>query len=128
MQPYAPTPINIFRMVLEVLLVVAVFWNIFEEIREMLRTKIETGSLTNYVKQFWNWVDILSLSIQLVGFSLWWVLRCYADTPPWFGTGPASPVPPSRDTLSRSWENTAVLFACENSTVLHSACCAAGST
>lgn len=71
-QNYVLTPSNTARIVLEVIYLVALLWNIVEELVEMFRLKLEKGSFRFYFKQMWNWIDMTSILVQLAAIGLWY--------------------------------------------------------
>ena len=64
-------PYLIAVVVLEVVFVLCVLWNLWEEAREMMQCKRIYGSALSYFNSAWNWVDLSSIALQLIGVALW---------------------------------------------------------
>ena len=58
-------------VVLEVVFVLCVLWNLWEEAREMMQCRRIYGSALSYFDSGWNWVDLTSIALQLTGVALW---------------------------------------------------------
>ena len=71
MELYAGDAASVAVLVLQVLFLVGIAWNIFEEAREMRHCQRVTGTLLSYFDSRWNWVDLASLALQLTGIALW---------------------------------------------------------
>ncbi|CAI5467894.1 unnamed protein product, partial [Closterium sp. Yama58-4] len=64
--------INVIRLVLELLFVAGVVWNVVEEVKEMMWIwKVRGRSFWHYWRQGWNWVDWLSISVQILCICMW---------------------------------------------------------
>ncbi|CAI5510179.1 unnamed protein product [Closterium sp. Naga37s-1] len=63
---------NVIRLVLELLFVAGVVWNVVEEVKEMMWIwKVQRRSFWHYWRQGWNWVDWLSISVQILCICMW---------------------------------------------------------
>ncbi|CAI7833065.1 unnamed protein product, partial [Closterium sp. NIES-54] len=63
---------NVIRLVLELLFVAGVVWNVLEEVKEMMWIwKVQRRSFWHYWRQGWNWVDWLSISVQILCICMW---------------------------------------------------------
>ncbi|CAI5987918.1 unnamed protein product, partial [Closterium sp. NIES-65] len=63
---------NVLRLVVELLFVAAVAWSIVEEVKEMLWTwKVQRRSFWHYTSKGWNWVDWLSIALQITAIAIW---------------------------------------------------------
>ncbi|CAI7840832.1 unnamed protein product, partial [Closterium sp. NIES-54] len=63
---------NVVRLVVELLFVAAVAWNIVEEVKEMLwMWKVQRHSFWHYASKGWNWVDWLSIALQITCIAIW---------------------------------------------------------
>ncbi|CAI5981567.1 unnamed protein product, partial [Closterium sp. NIES-64] len=63
---------NVLRLVVELLFVAAVAWSIVEEVKEMLWTwKVQRRSFWHYASKGWNWVDWLSIALQITAIAIW---------------------------------------------------------
>ncbi|CAI5459978.1 unnamed protein product [Closterium sp. Yama58-4] len=56
---------NMARLVLEVVYLVGLLWNVCGELQEMADRAAVDGSVLGYFGLVWNWVDMLSLALQL---------------------------------------------------------------
>ncbi|CAI7881097.1 unnamed protein product [Closterium sp. NIES-53] len=65
---------NIARLVLEVVYLVGLLWNVCGEVQEMADHAAMSGSVLSYFGLAWNWVDMLSLSLQAAAVVIWVVL------------------------------------------------------
>ncbi|CAI5998388.1 unnamed protein product [Closterium sp. NIES-64] len=70
---------NIARLVLEVVYLVGLLWNVCGELQEMADRAAVDGSVLSYFCLVWNWVDMLSLALQLAAVVIWVVLWRYVD-------------------------------------------------
>ncbi|CAI5468334.1 unnamed protein product [Closterium sp. Yama58-4] len=86
------------RLTVTVLYVCAVVWNLIEELVEAFQCWLETGRITSYFRTLWNWLDVLSLTIQFIG-----IIMCWPVPSRWFkkphlipllSTPTSSPPPP----------------------------------
>ena len=68
---YAGDAASVAVLVLQVLFLIGVAWNIFEEAREMRHCRRVTGTVLSYFDNRWNWLDLASLALQLSGVALW---------------------------------------------------------
>ncbi|CAI5484981.1 unnamed protein product, partial [Closterium sp. Yama58-4] len=66
MAMYDASADNIARLVLEVIYLVGLLWNVCGELQEMADRAATDGSVLSYFEQAWNWVDMFSLSLQVV--------------------------------------------------------------
>ncbi|CAI5470656.1 unnamed protein product [Closterium sp. Yama58-4] len=57
-----------------VLYVCAVVWNLIEELVEAFQCWLETGRIFSYFRTLWNWLDVLSLTIQFIGIIMWFII------------------------------------------------------
>ncbi|CAI5506835.1 unnamed protein product, partial [Closterium sp. Naga37s-1] len=80
MAMYDASADNIARLVLEIVYLVGLLWNVCGELQEMADRAATHGSVLRYFEQAWNWVDILSLSLQAIAVVLWVVLWRYVST------------------------------------------------
>ncbi|CAI7823370.1 unnamed protein product [Closterium sp. NIES-54] len=62
------------RLTVTVLYVCAVVWNLIEELVEAFQCWLETGRITSYFQTLWNWLDVLSLTIQFIGIIMWFII------------------------------------------------------
>ncbi|CAI6000572.1 unnamed protein product, partial [Closterium sp. NIES-65] len=62
------------RLTVSVLYVCAVVWNLIEELVEAFQCWLETGRITSYFRTLWNWLDVLSLTIQFIGIIMWFII------------------------------------------------------
>ncbi|CAI5491725.1 unnamed protein product [Closterium sp. Naga37s-1] len=63
---------NVVRLVVELLFVAAVAWSIVEEVKEMLWTwQVQRRSFWHYASKGWNWVDWLSIALQITAIAIW---------------------------------------------------------
>ena len=60
------------RFGLEVALALGVVIAAFQESKEAVTTWRETGSLINHFKSVWNYIDALSIGLQIVALFIWW--------------------------------------------------------
>ena len=58
-------------VLLQACFLAGVLWNIGAEVREMAACKRMSGTVLAYFDRAWNWVDMASLSLLLVGIGLW---------------------------------------------------------
>ncbi|CAI5516021.1 unnamed protein product, partial [Closterium sp. Naga37s-1] len=70
---------NIARLVLEIVYLVGLLWNVCGELQEMADRAAKDGSVLSYFEQAWNWVDMLSLSLQAAAVIIWVVLWRYVE-------------------------------------------------
>ncbi|CAI5990860.1 unnamed protein product [Closterium sp. NIES-64] len=80
MAMYDASADNIARLVLEVVYLVGLLWNVCGELQEMADRAATHGSVLSYFEQAWNWIDMLSLSLQAIAVVLWVVLWRYVST------------------------------------------------
>ncbi|CAI7792463.1 unnamed protein product [Closterium sp. NIES-53] len=80
MAMYDASADNIARLVLEIVYLVGLLWNVCGELQEMADRAATHGSVLSYFEQAWNWVDMLSLSLQAIAVVLWVVLWRYVST------------------------------------------------
>ncbi|GJP51052.1 hypothetical protein CLOM_g10222 [Closterium sp. NIES-68] len=62
------------RLTVTLLYVCAVVWNLIEELVEAFQCWLETGRITSYFRTLWNWLDVLSLTIQFIGIIMWFII------------------------------------------------------
>ncbi|CAI5997861.1 unnamed protein product [Closterium sp. NIES-65] len=62
------------RLTVSVLYVCAVVWNLIEELVEAFQCWLETSRITSYFRTLWNWLDVLSLTIQFIGIIMWFII------------------------------------------------------
>ncbi|CAI5462638.1 unnamed protein product [Closterium sp. Yama58-4] len=79
MAMYDASAENIARLVLEVVYLVGLLWNVCGELQEMADRAAVHGSVLSYFGLFWNWVDMLSLALQVVAVVLWVTLWRYVS-------------------------------------------------
>ncbi|CAI5989980.1 unnamed protein product [Closterium sp. NIES-65] len=72
-EPYSSAS-SYAQMVLEIIYVVCVAYNLLEEVNEMFQTYRHSGSFLHHFRQFGNWIDLLSLSIQVWGIVVWIIM------------------------------------------------------
>ena len=60
-------------LILEVFYVLGLLWNMLVEAREMAHQKRTAGTVLSYFESAWNFLDILSLTVQCGGVALWCV-------------------------------------------------------
>ncbi|CAI5951937.1 unnamed protein product [Closterium sp. NIES-64] len=65
MAMYDASADNIARLVLEVVYLVGLLWNVCGELQEMADRAAKDGYVFSYFGCFWNWVDMLSLTLQV---------------------------------------------------------------
>jgi hypothetical protein len=65
------SPLDYFRACLEIIVALAVFYNIFSEIKEAVHLRRDTGSALNYFATLYNYVDVVSLSLMFTAIMLW---------------------------------------------------------
>ncbi|CAI5951941.1 unnamed protein product [Closterium sp. NIES-64] len=80
MAMYDASAENIARLVLEIIYLVGLLWNVCGELQEMADRAAKDGSVLSYFEQAWNWIDMLSLSLQAIAVVLWVVLWRYVST------------------------------------------------
>eukprot|EP00854_Cymbomonas_tetramitiformis_P002693 gene2693-3467_t len=59
------TPMSKFRGALEAIFVVCVFITAYIELRDLVMTKVDTGSFRDYFSSYWNYFDLVSISLNL---------------------------------------------------------------
>ncbi|CAI5468681.1 unnamed protein product [Closterium sp. Yama58-4] len=79
MAMYDASADNMARLVLEVVYLVGLLWNVCGELQEMADRAAVDGSVLGYFGLVWNWVDMLSLALQLTAVVIWVVLWRYVD-------------------------------------------------
>ncbi|GJP79153.1 hypothetical protein CLOP_g9398 [Closterium sp. NIES-67] len=79
MDMYGTSTESVVRLVLEVLYVVGLLWNVYGEVQEMLDYAHLEGSVLGYFGRAWNWVDMLSLALQISAIVIWMVLWRYVE-------------------------------------------------
>ncbi|CAI5517575.1 unnamed protein product [Closterium sp. Naga37s-1] len=79
MAMYDASADNIARLVLEIVYLVGLLWNVCGELQEMADRAAKDGSVLSYFEQAWNWIDMLSLSLQAIAVVLWVVLWRYVS-------------------------------------------------
>ncbi|CAI5516018.1 unnamed protein product [Closterium sp. Naga37s-1] len=77
MAMYDASADNITRLVLEMVYLVGLLWNVCGELQEMADRAAKDGSWLSYFGLVWNWVDMLSLTLQAIAIALWVVLWRY---------------------------------------------------
>ncbi|CAI5467891.1 unnamed protein product [Closterium sp. Yama58-4] len=61
--------------------VIAVLWNLLEEAREAFSLWLHTGRVWAYFRSLWNWLDVLSLTIQFSGIIMWFIIAIQLSGP-----------------------------------------------
>ncbi|CAI5516639.1 unnamed protein product [Closterium sp. Naga37s-1] len=79
MAMYDASADNIARLVLEMVYLVGLLWNVCGELQEMADRAAKDGYVFSYFGCFWNWVDMLSLTLQVAAVVIWVVLWRYVD-------------------------------------------------
>ncbi|CAI5983991.1 unnamed protein product [Closterium sp. NIES-65] len=79
MAMYDASADNIARLVLEVVYLVGLLWNVCGELQEMADRAAIHGSVLSYFSLVWNWVDMLSLTLQVTAVVIWVVLWRYVE-------------------------------------------------
>ncbi|GJP56723.1 hypothetical protein CLOM_g15776 [Closterium sp. NIES-68] len=79
MAMYDASADNIARLVLEIIYVVGLLWNVCGEVQEMLDRAAMDGSVLSYFGLAWNWIDMLSLGLQVAAIAIWIVLWRYVE-------------------------------------------------
>ncbi|CAI7792460.1 unnamed protein product [Closterium sp. NIES-53] len=79
MAMYDTSADNIVRLVLEIIYLVGLLWNVCGELQEMADRAAKDGSVLSYFEQAWNWIDMLSLSLQVAAVVIWVVLWRYVE-------------------------------------------------
>ncbi|CAI5484993.1 unnamed protein product [Closterium sp. Yama58-4] len=80
MAMYDASADNIARLVLEVIYLVGLLWNVAGELKEMADRAAKDGYAFSYFGCFWNWIDMLSLTLQVAAVVIWVVLWRYVST------------------------------------------------
>ena len=57
--------------VLQVIFIVGILWNMWEEVNEMIHCTKVFGTVLSYFDSAWNWLDISNLLLQVVGVAMW---------------------------------------------------------
>ncbi|CAI5983995.1 unnamed protein product, partial [Closterium sp. NIES-65] len=70
---------NIARLVLEMVYLVGLLWNVCGELQEMADRAATDGSVLSYFGCFWNWIDMLSIALQVTAVVIWVVLWRYVE-------------------------------------------------
>ena len=70
-QAYGSNSTLVAILVLQILFVVGMVWNIMEEVQQMIHCMRVYGTLLSYFDSAWNWLDIASTALQIVGIALW---------------------------------------------------------
>ncbi|KAK3241931.1 hypothetical protein CYMTET_48339 [Cymbomonas tetramitiformis] len=65
------TPMSKFRGALEAIFVVCVFITAYIELRDLVMTKVDTGSFRDYFSSYWNYFDLVSISLNLTVVFSW---------------------------------------------------------
>lgn len=68
---HQPVSLLVPWQVLECIFFACVLWNLWEEIREMQQCRRIYGTTLSYFDSAWNWIDLTSIALQLVGIGLW---------------------------------------------------------
>ncbi|GJP53169.1 hypothetical protein CLOM_g12358 [Closterium sp. NIES-68] len=83
-----PVNVEVFRtegdwvqLGVTILYVIAVMWNLLEEAREAVRLWLQTGKVWTYFRSLWNWLDVLSLTIQFTGIIMWFIISVQLSGP-----------------------------------------------
>ncbi|CAI5990888.1 unnamed protein product, partial [Closterium sp. NIES-64] len=79
MAMYDASADNIARLVLEMVYLVGLLWNVCGELQEMADRAATDGYVFSYFGCFWNWVDMLSLTLQVTAVVIWVVLWRYVE-------------------------------------------------
>ncbi|CAI7792479.1 unnamed protein product [Closterium sp. NIES-53] len=79
MAMYDASADNIARLVLEMVYLVGLLWNVCGELQEMADRAAMDGYIFSYFGCFWNWVDMLSLTLQVAAVVIWVVLWRYVE-------------------------------------------------
>ncbi|CAI5484991.1 unnamed protein product [Closterium sp. Yama58-4] len=79
MSMYDASADNIARLVLEIVYLVGLLWNVCGELQEMADRASTDGYIFSYFGQAWNWIDMLSLSLQVAAVVIWVVLWRYVS-------------------------------------------------
>ncbi|CAI5951940.1 unnamed protein product [Closterium sp. NIES-64] len=79
MAMYDASADNIARLVLEMVYLVGLLWNVCGELQEMADRAAIHGSVLSYFSLVWNWVDMLSLTLQVTAVVIWVVLWRYVE-------------------------------------------------
>ncbi|CAI5517574.1 unnamed protein product, partial [Closterium sp. Naga37s-1] len=80
MAMYDASADNIARLVLEMVYLVGLLWNVCGELQEMADRAAIDGSWLSYFGLVWNWVDMLSLTLQVAAVVIWVVLWRYVES------------------------------------------------
>ncbi|CAI7792467.1 unnamed protein product [Closterium sp. NIES-53] len=80
MAMYDASADNIARLVLEMVYLVGLLWNVCGELQEMADRAAKDGSVLSYFGLVWNWVDMLSLTLQVAAVVIWVVLWRYVES------------------------------------------------
>lgn len=67
--PYDSTS-DFVRMAFEIVYMISVLYILFFELKELYVVYVETGSVTGYFKSLWNYVDVLSISLNLASIGV----------------------------------------------------------
>ncbi|CAI5476233.1 unnamed protein product [Closterium sp. Yama58-4] len=65
---------NVVRLVLEILYLLGLLSDVWGEVYEMVDQAFTSGHVLSYFGHVWNWVDMLSISLQVTAVIIWVVL------------------------------------------------------
>jgi len=67
------TPLDKFRLFLEIMVTVACMFNLLSELWELFTIWRKTGSVAGYFGSPWNWIDLASIGLMWAGICMWWI-------------------------------------------------------
>ena len=70
-QMYGGDASLIVIVVFQALYFIGILANVIQEAREMAQAQRTSGTILAYFDSPWNWLDIASLILEVVGVSLW---------------------------------------------------------
>ena len=73
------TDLDNFRMFLEIVLGIALIFAVYNEAMDLVRAKKKYGKYTAYFESLWNYIDVINLSLMMMGYITWWTYAFLAE-------------------------------------------------
>lgn len=70
-QMYGGSATMVAIVIFQALYFIGILFNVVQEAREMLQAVKTSGTILTYFDSPWNWLDIASLVLEIIGISLW---------------------------------------------------------